>query len=488
MTAFRSTLAAAAFSAALSAGAGPVWVPGETLAPGVVTMTARVETPRKIRFFAVKVDMKTADVGFVATGRASGWGRPLDEAPTLYDGRGEKIEPADVRTRRETPAEFLQKGGKGALFAFATRATRHPYSGDFADPRGLFIANGVVVSNAKHGRGPVFAVRHDGEMEIADRIMPAEVPDLLFAQTGDVVIRRDGRDMVSPERRNVAPCLAVGLSADRKQLFVVTADDGERVAGGTGADYHDMNDALETLGASDAISFEHGGAIGIFAAGKDGAPRQLNQLGSKPNAARVVSCLGVTIGRTKGRGGQPRKVNPAQVNGSLAMPKVTPMKGRDRGAELTLGMQVKAQLKGELPRIRRPVLSVSALFETDGLWRSYDVVLTDQKTSSGVNINAEQTPAGVSTWQPEVTLKDWRSPVFGDAKHGLFKGCGIPSSSAKLIAWRLELWQNGGLVATSESDQRQLKKLGVPEDWHVKGKYAGKITYRWPPPPEKDKK
>ena len=50
------------------------------------------------------------------------------------------------------------------------------------------------------------------------------------------------------------------------------------------------------------------------------------------------------------------------------------------------------------------------------------------------------------------------------------------------------MWQNGGLVATNESDQRQLKKLGVPEDWHVKGKYAGKITYRWPPPPDKDKK
>ena len=326
MTIGRSMLAAAALSAALSAGAASAWTPVETLAPGVVTMTAHVESPRKIRFFAVKVDMKTADIGFVATGRASGWGRPLDEAPTLYDGHGEKIEPADVRTRRETPAEFLQKGGKGALFAFATRATRHPYSGDFADPRGLFIANGVVVSNSRHGRGPVFAVRRGGELEIADRIMPAEVPDLLFAQTGDVVIRRDGRDVVSPERRNVAPCLAVGLSADRKQLFVVTADDGERIAGGTGADYHDMNDALDTLGASDAISFEHGGATGIFAAGKDGAPRQLNQLGPKPNAARVISCLGVTLGRPKGSGA-PRKVNPAQVKGSLVMPKVTPMRG-----------------------------------------------------------------------------------------------------------------------------------------------------------------
>ena len=228
MTAFRSTLAAAAFSAALSAGAGPVWVPGETLAPGVVTMTAKTDTPRSLRFFAVKVDMKIADAGFVATGRAVGWGQPLQDSPTIYDVHGEKIEPADIRTRRETPAEFLQRGGKGALFAFPTRATRRPYSGDFADPRGLFVSDGVVVRNAKVGRGPVFAVRRSGELEIADRIMPAEVPDLLFAQTGDLVIRRDGRDVVPPDlvfqhvkkqEQVLAPDLLLPLFPIRRDLL-----------------------------------------------------------------------------------------------------------------------------------------------------------------------------------------------------------------------------------------------------------------------------
>jgi hypothetical protein len=38
-----------------------------------------------------------------------------------------------------------------------------------------------------------------------------------------------------------------------------------------------------------------------------------------------------------------------------------------------------------------------------------------------------------------------------------------------------------------ESDQKTVKRYGAPEDWYVKGKYSGKITYRYPPPPE-DKK
>lgn len=475
---------AALFSVPLFADAAVIWTEKEILSPGVSVLTAKVSEPREIRYTAVRIDVKISDAYFFATGRCSGYGRPLEEAPTLYDSRGEKMLPADVRTKRETPAEFLQNGAKGALLAFATRATRHPYSGDFADPRGLYISDGVIVSNAKHGRGPVFVVRRNGDLEIADRIMPSEISDILVAQTGDVVIRRDGRDVVSPERRNVAPCLAIGLSKDAKTVYVVSADDGKKLAWRTGADYHDMNEAFESLGADDAISFEHGLSTGIFAASKGGV-RQINQLGKSMNKARVVSSLAISLGRPRNRKPPKERINPAQVEGSFSMPKVSAVK-EGNPKRTALRVQVRANLDSDLQRIKRPVLSVSALFDIDGLWRSYDVVLVNQKVSYGVNINPDQTPAGVSLWQPEVSSSEWRRPVFGDARRGLFAECGIPSSSARLLAYRLELWQNGGLVATHESDRRNLKKHGVPDDWHVKGKYSGKITYRWPPPPEKD--
>lgn len=481
---FLSSLMAVAFFPCI-AGAAVIWTEKETLAPGVAVLSAKVKEPREIRYTAVRIDVKLSDAHFFATGRASGYGRPLEEAPTLYNSREEKILPADVRTKRETPAEFMQNGGKDAVIAFATRATRRPYSGDYADPRGLYITDGVIVSNAKHGRGPVFVVRRNGDLEIADRIMPSEISDILVAQTGDIVIRRDGRDVVSPERRTVAPCLALGLAKGGKVVYIVSADDGKALAAKTGADYHEMNEAFESLGVADAISFEHGGCIGIFAASASGV-RQINQIGSSMNKSKAISCLGISLGKPKGRKPPREVVNPTQIEGSFSSPKVVAVKGGSRFKSTALRVQARVNIDSDLQRIKRPVLSVSALFDIGGLWKSYDVVLVDQKVSHGVNIGPEHTPAGVSMWQPEVSVSEWRKIVFGDARKGLFSECGIPASSAKLIAYRLELWQNGGLVAVHESDRRNTKKCGVPEDWYVKGKYSGKITYRWPPPPEKN--
>ena len=53
------------------------------------------------------------------------------------------------------------------------------------------------------------------------------------------------------------------------------------------------------------------------------------------------------------------------------------------------------------------------------------------------------------------------------------------------MAYRLEFWQNGALVTSYDVEKSPLKRLGVPEDWYIKGKHPGKISYIWPPPPAK---
>ena len=53
-------------------------------------MRGAASDPRPIRVNAVKIDLKTANVGFTGTGRAPGnvYGTPLDEAKTHADGDG----------------------------------------------------------------------------------------------------------------------------------------------------------------------------------------------------------------------------------------------------------------------------------------------------------------------------------------------------------------------------------------------------------------
>ena len=156
-----------------------------------------------------------------------------------------------------------------------------------------------------------------------------------------------------------------------------------------------------------------------------------------------------------------------------------------RPPELQLKGQVRMRVSSELPRFKRPILNVVGLFDIGGVWRYYDVIVTDQKTSGGGCLDQEHTIARVSQWQPEVGADSWSQPVFGDSKSGFFRGYHIDVAKAKLIAYRLEIWQNGALVTAYDSDKAALKRAGVPEDWYVKGKYGGKISYRWPPPPDK---
>ena len=127
---------------------------------------------------------------------------------------------------------------------------------------------------------------------------------------------------------------------------------------------------------------------------------------------------------------------------------------------------------------------MAALFDVGGEWRYYDVFVTGQETWSGGCLDHGQTLAQISREQPEVTASAWEKPVYGDSKVGFFRGYGVSSDKAKLVSYRIELWQAGEMLASYESDKAAAKRLGAPEDWYLKEKYKGKILYRWPPPPK----
>lgn len=458
------------------------------LAKGVICVQGRTEKPRTMRYTAVKIDLETPGLEFTGTKSCEGAGAPLEEAKSLYDGKGEKLEPAVRRVKRETVADFLVR--EKCVFAFMTRPTRGPYSGDFANPRGLLISSGKVIVDEKHGRGPVLFRKKDGTMGLADRIMKAEYGEFDCVWTGDMIIRRDGKDTVDPERKNIAPCCVAGFTSDHRYLYVVTVDDGNQLKWGTGADYHELNAILSKLGIEEAISFDHGCQNAMAAADSDGKPYQPNRLGGTDAFQRVCVIAGVKHSGAKAQVKDEKAkaaANPAKVTASLKQTRMVLFKDLKRHEALLKG-EVRATVKSAEDRVKRPVLNICALFDVDGVWRYNDIILCDQKTRWGHCLDHDQTPAQVSMWQPEVTMDAWKEPIYGDFKAGVFSGYGLSPNRSKLLGYRLELWQNGGLVAVYESDKRPLRKLGVPEDWYVKGKYLGKITYRWPPPPEDKKK
>ena len=468
----------------------------EALSHGMLVSTWTPETDSPVRFTAVKVDLTREDVTFTGTGRAGNYGAPLADTNTIYNVKEEKIEPATVITRRESPRSFIVRSKTS--IAFCSRSTRRPYDAEFACPFGLFIVNGNVVSSLHTRNTPAFVVRKNGTMELADRVMPMEFDDIVFAAAGDAIIRRNGAVCGSgggtQERAGI---LVLGLMADRKSLFVLSGDDGKKARHGAGPTMKETSDALAELGVADAIVFERGSATAIYAVDRGDEVVQVNKTGAAESKPPLVACNMALRFKEKplfSKGASSSKKQndgPQEISAVIKQGRLGPAKERpDRKSpeRTVLRGQVRVVVKSDKPRFKRPILHIIALFEKDGIWKYYDTVLSEQKSSSGRTLGSQETPGGVSRSQPEVSADQWRQIVFGEPKVGYFRGCHITPENPKLLAYRVELWQNGGLVTFVDgTDAKTLKKAGVPEDWHIKGKHPGNFVYYWPPPPPEKK-
>lgn len=148
--------------------------------------------------------------------------------------------------------------------------------------------------------------------------------------------------------------------------------------------------------------------------------------------------------------------------------------------ETSLQGLVKAQFRSNSQRFKRPMLHVVLLLEKDGAWKYFDGLAHEQKNAQLHNPSEESTNAKRSAAEQEVNADAWESVVWGDPRHGFFWNYPLPPK-AKLIAYRLEIWQDGAVLAEYDSDRSALRRAGVPDDWHLKGASPGKMSYFWPP-------
>lgn len=491
-----------------SASAAFKWSRPEVVANGVTMSRCDVEDPNKMRILAVRIDTKTPGLYFTGTGAAPApdFGKPMPEAKTLSVGE-KPCEFTDICMVKETTRSFFERcakpadqGGRGLdmIVAFTSIASRPPHSGDFLNPHGLVISDGKVVADHPKGRMPMFVVRRNGNVELAETVVPAEYDDIVVAHTLRSFIRRAGKDVVPPERLERYARLSIGLTADKRYIYIVSVDNGEAVKRDTGAHNHEINDIFADLGCPDAASIDVGSTWSVVVRDRKTGPRIINRMDVGADPGKSFGCIGVYFADPKvaaaGQkgGGQPvvptvvpRGLEPevsvrfVQTHLSTAREKV------GNRMETVMKGQVRLTVASEQPRFKRPSLNIVALFDIEGMWQYAGVLVLDQKTSHGVNLNREQTPQGISKHQPEVTGSSWTQTVFGDHKSAFFKTYGISAEKAKLMAYRLEFWQNGALVTSYDVEKSPLKRLGVPEDWYIKGKHPGKISYIWPPPPAK---
>ena len=153
-------------------------------------------------------------------------------------------------------------------------------------------------------------------------------------------------------------------------------------------------------------------------------------------------------------------------------------------------------------QVRKPLLRIVCLCDVNGelvchsgLWDKLDTnrrlgrsEVSKAFKLAGVELppkereTALSDPQKISPLLPEVLKSAYQSASYGEtAEHGGFFRV---NNLTRVLLFRFELWQNGGLVDSFDSDRAGLRRIGAPDDWFEKGKYPGKIVYRWPPPKE----
>lgn len=149
--------------------------------------------------------------------------------------------------------------------------------------------------------------------------------------------------------------------------------------------------------------------------------------------------------------------------------------------------------------VRVPVLRITCLCEIDGMFVCYTGFWCRQNTyermsgseisealrASGLKFTGDEQkrarfdPACFTPFLSSTSKESCSTCVFGnpqDRDRGFFRLSRL-AGTARLLLYRCELWQNGGLVGAYESSRAGLGKYDLPEDWHDWKKYPAKFKY-----------
>jgi len=218
------------------------WSRARRLSPGIEHERWELRQPRPLVVHCLRVDPRTAGLGFHTTGRIEEWNNGITE------------------TRRQTVRDFLRAGRQRgvplvvAINADAFTLTTAYDREDPCDLLGLAIAGGTIVSFPSGS--PSLLVRKNGELTIETLPVGAEVEGIELAVSGFALCLEAGRPL--PGGADLNPRTGFGLSAQGEYLFLMTVDGRQPASGGVTTG--ELGKLLLRAGAQVAINMDGGGS------------------------------------------------------------------------------------------------------------------------------------------------------------------------------------------------------------------------------------
>ena len=244
------------FLALCCAGVEPIdWQKAKKLQPGIEYLEITAEKPRLMKLHFMRIDLTLPGLHFTTTPRDPDWGKPMPDYPKYM-----------IRTKRVSTIDFMtearEKGGNMVVAVNGTsfRPWVKPFNHKYAEPKGINILNGEVVSDVRPHKA-VFWVDKAGKIGMSRGLKEEDYSKMAVAVSGFAVILEDGKDC-SGTVTDVHPRLSYGLSKDRRYLYLLAVD-GRQPGWSIGAALQDLTAYMIAAGASDALNMDGGGSTSM---------------------------------------------------------------------------------------------------------------------------------------------------------------------------------------------------------------------------------
>lgn len=184
-------------------------------------------------------------------------------------------------------------------------------------------------------------------------------------------------------------------------------------------------------------------------------------------------------------------------NVRISSPRLIVSRARSTSSAFATG-QFSVEMSFSKPTVKKPVVRLTALCETDGALALYNTFLDQPQTTkgikradimraykdSGTEIPSDEReaaysdPARFTRYLPEVTKIAYSRSIYGSAEmnKGFFR-LGKSKNPPRILVWRIEIWQNGVMAESWESSSNGLGKYDLPKDWHAWKKHPGRFRY-----------
>ena len=219
------------------------WQTARELAPGIRLHQDKLESPRPIRRYAARIDLRQPGLRLTTTDRTDNWQQDSRE------------------TRRQTVRSFLRSeraAGRPVVLAFNADAfTPWPVPFDQeteTNLQGFAVCRERLISP---GSGSASFIRHTtGTGTMQNTPASASADSVEVAVSGFGFCLKEG--VVQPSGDDLHPRTGLGLSADARWLVVLVVD-GRRHSS-AGATTQELGQWLLELGAHDGINMDGGGS------------------------------------------------------------------------------------------------------------------------------------------------------------------------------------------------------------------------------------